>query len=204
MWAFFPLFVFTGQNEEGATGVEEGPTTESELLPLCSSGSHTGGAMHVHTCTHMHTHRKAHTGLLACAHFIRRGGARDEGWRVRLREAQGVGWGWGEGTETRAPHLHQPGRRSILKAALSLHGRAGWAGGQGGSICGGQWSCWSTQGAPRYPVIHDNQREREVGEVVGGREWWETKSERRRERGSDRENMEKLSCGQRALSWSKV
>lgn len=95
----------------------------------------------------------------------------------------------GEGTETRAPHLHQPGRRSILKAALSLHGRTGWGGGQGGSICGGQWSRWSTQGAPRYPVIHDNQRERErevgvgLGGVrVAGDKVRETEGERERER----------------------
>lgn len=35
----------------------------------------------------------------------------------------------------------------------------GW--GAGASICRGQQSCWSAQGAPRYPVIHDNQRDRE-------------------------------------------
>lgn len=32
--------------------------------------------------------------------------------------------------------LANPSGGSILKAALSLHGRTGWAGGQGGSICG--------------------------------------------------------------------
>lgn len=73
MWAFFPLFVFTGQNEEGATGVEEGPTTESELSPLCSSGSHTGGAMHVHTCTHIEKRTHRSPGVRS---FHREGGGR--------------------------------------------------------------------------------------------------------------------------------
>lgn len=100
---------------------------------------------------------------------------------MRQRETERGGGGQGEGTETRAPHLPWPSRGSILKAALSLHARMGWGGGQGGSICGGQWSCWSTQGAPRYPVIHDNQRERE-GERAAG--------EKVRERETERENME--------------
>lgn len=158
-------------------------------------------------CTHAHTRKSTHRSPGVRSFHREGGGEGDEGLEGEAEGGTrgGVGTG-GEGTETRAPHLHQPGRRSILKAALSLHGRAGRGGGQGGSICGGQWSRWSTQGAPRYPVIHDNQREGEVGVAAGEREWRETKSERRRERGrgSDRENMEKLSCGQRALSWSRV
>lgn len=47
---------------------------------------------------------------------------------------------------------------------------AGWGG------VGGQRSCWSTQGAPRYPVIHDNQREME-GQKVGRGKVRETERE---------------------------
>lgn len=79
MWAFFPLFVFTGQNEEGATGVEEGPTTESELLPLCSSGSHTGGAMHVHTRTHIEKHTQVSRRALISSEGWERGEMRAGG-----------------------------------------------------------------------------------------------------------------------------
>lgn len=116
---------------------------------------------------------------------------------MRQRETEreeGQGWG---GTQTRAPHL--PSGESILKAALSLHGGTGWGGGQGGSICRGQWSCWSAQGAPRYPVIHDNQREREERESqrdrergVGGRRertWKSSAAVRERSVGAESEEQ---------------
>lgn len=189
---FFPTLCIYRQKQGGGTGVEGGPTTEWGLLPLHASGSHTGGAMHAQTHTHTHT-LKCTRGSPGVHSFHREGEVKVGGWdRGRQK-----GWGGqGEGTETRAPHHHKPSGRSILKAALSLHGRTGWGGrGQGGSICGGQWSCWSAQGAPRYPVIHDNQREREregrgkVREMERERTWKSSAAVRERSVGAESEEQ---------------
>lgn len=53
-------------------------------------------------------------------------------------EEEGDEGGYGVHRDENSPPpqtLANPSGGSILKAALSLHGRTGWAGGQGGSIC---------------------------------------------------------------------
>lgn len=169
MWAFFPLFVFTGRNEEGGTGVEGGPTAERGLLPLRASSRHPGGAFRARTHTRV--------SWRALVSF----GGKGEGWRVRKRGTR-EGMECSEMRTPPAPNPCKPQRGVNLKGCpvSPWEDGVGWGAGRLNLR-----SCWSTQGAPRYPAIHDNQSER-------------------RERGSrsESENMEKLSCGQRALGWS--
>lgn len=166
---FFPTLCIYRQKRRGGTGVEGGPTAERGLLPLRASSRHPGGALRAHTHTWV--------SWRALVSF----GGKGEGWRVRKRETrEGM-----ECTEMRtppAPNPCKPQRGVNLKGCpvSPWEDGVGWGAGRLNLR-----SCWSTQGAPRYPAIHDNQSER-------------------RERGSqrERENMEKLSCGQRALGWS--
>lgn len=65
MWAFFPLFVFTGRNEEGGQGWKEDRPLSEGFCPSVPAAV-TLGELYVH----IHTH----TGLLACTRFIWREG----------------------------------------------------------------------------------------------------------------------------------
>lgn len=111
--------------------------------------------------SHTHTHtreEKPHRGLPACAHFI--GGWKGEGWERgewRPSEAQGVGPGWAGVHRDKGP-LPPLARWGVNLKGCSVSRRQTGVRREGrGSICGGQWPRWSTLGAPRYPVIHDNQ-----------------------------------------------
>lgn len=79
-------------------------------------------------------------------------GVHSFGWEGEMK-ARGWGGGGGEGWETRAPHLHPPGRGSILKAALSLSGGTGGVEGSGpagqrGELHVTQLSMTTREGAP--------------------------------------------------------
>lgn len=135
-----------------------------------------GGDIHTHT----HTHRNAHTGLLAGTHSVR------WVWRLGVSQGRQAEWGREKGRAQRqeSPHLPLPSRAPILKASLSLHGRKRW----------GAWRLNLQRAVVLLVntgsstlVIHDNQKER-----LG------------RQKVREKNNTEKLSCGQRALSWSGV
>lgn len=67
MWAFFPLFVFTGRNKEGGQAWRGDQPLSEGFCPSMPAAVTLG-----EPCTCTHTHRNAHTGLLACTHFIER------------------------------------------------------------------------------------------------------------------------------------
>lgn len=175
MQAFFPLFVFTGRNKEGRQGWREDQPLSEGFCPSMAAAAYWGSF----TCARAHIQMEEHTWVSWCA-LISFGG-KSEGWRVRQRETrEGM-----ESTEKRTPPTFpNSSRGSVLKAGLTLHGRTV----QGVCVCvcvGGAGrpnlqSCWSAQGAPHCPAIHDNQSERQ-----------EKESER------EGENMKKLSCSQR-------
>lgn len=156
MWAFFPLFVFTGRNKEGGTN-----HWVRAFAPPCQRQSHWGSYARAHTHTEMHT-RVSWRALISL-------GGRGEGWRVRQRETEREEGG-GQRDKSPPPSWTQRGV-SLKGCSVSP-----WEDGVGwwGSICGGQWSCWSAQGAPRYPVIHDNQRGRGGGGGEGGVTTWKS------------------------------
>lgn len=174
MWAFFPLFVFTGRNEEGGRGRREDQPPSEGFCPFVPAAV-TLGELYMSTHIQKPTH-----GSPGVRSFHLEGRVKIGGWGRRE--------GRRGGQKQEPPHLPQPQHGagwwgSILKAALLLHGRTGWVGEpQSGVLLAGAGS--ST--LPSYPW--QPERERETGEG---------KSERQRG------NMEKLSCGQRALGWSR-
>lgn len=127
---FFPTLCVYRLKQRGERGAGGGPTAERELLPLHASGRLTGGAMLARTHT-----RVSWRALIWL-------GGRDEGQRVGRR---------GRGRLGNKSPPPAPARQGVNLKGCSVSQRwDGWG--------GGQWSRWSARGAPRYPVIHDNQR----------------------------------------------
>lgn len=171
------------------SGRRDQPLSQS-FWPLCSSHSRTGGrcrwgvrACGFGVCAHTHV-KERHTEDSRRALILSGGKRQGVGGEAERgpRGGSRLGWAGVHGDKGPLPPLAWRGGnlkgRSVSRQQTGVR-RAGR-----GSICGGQWPRWSTLGAPRYPVIHDNQSRGWGVETVGDgvREGWR-ESEREREHG---------------------